>query len=200
MPTASLLTIPARRGKAVFLKQGQPIRVINTHGQQVIDTWAFNNADLTECMSMEHTRVAVGRIMVRVGDRLVTNRRRPILHLVEDTSPGVHDTLIAACDRYRYALLGCTAYHDNCTDNLAAALAELGLTAPETPSPWNLFMNIPVRADGSLSFEPPVCKPGDYVLLRAEMDCVIAFSACPQDIVPINGVACTPTEAHVALL
>ena len=138
--------------------------------------------------------------MAHVGDSLVTNQRRPILTLVEDTSPGVHDTLIAACDRYRYALLGCTTYHDNCTDNLAAALAELRLQTPETPSPWNLFMHIPVQADGSLSFEPPVCKPGDYVLLRAELDCVVAFSACPQDLVPINGVACRPTEAHLEIV
>ena len=33
--------------------------------------------------------------------------------------------LLAACDRYRYELLGCEEDHDNCTDNLAAALAEL---------------------------------------------------------------------------
>lgn len=200
MPTASLITIPARKGKAATLEAGQQVKVINTHGQQVVDTWAFNRDDLTECLSMEHTRAALSRIMARVGDSLVTNRRRPILTLVEDTSPGIHDTLIAACDRYRYELLGCREYHDNCTDNLAAALAELGLTPPETPSPWNLFMNIPVRADGSLSFEPPVSRPGDYVVLRAEMACVIAFSACPQDIVPINGPACTPTEAHFAIL
>ena len=200
MASASRITIPARRGKAMTLKRGQHVKVINTHGQQVVDTWAFNSADRTECMSMEHTRTALSRIRVRVGDSLVTNQRRPILTLVEDTSPGVHDTLIAACDRYRYALLGCTAYHDNCTDNLAAALAELRLQTPETPSPWNLFMNIPVQADGSLSFEPPVCKPGDYVLLRAELDCVVAFSACPQDMVPINGVACRPTEVHIELV
>ena len=200
MPTASLITIPARKGKAAILEAGQEVKVINTHGQQVVDTWAFNRDDLTECLSMEHTRAALSRIMARVGDSLVTNRRRPILTLVVDTSPGIHDTLIAACDRYRYELLGCRDYHDNCTDNLAAALAELGLTPPETPSPWNLFMNIPVRADGSLSFEPPVSRPGDYVVLRAEMACVIAFSACPQDIVPINGPACTPTEAHFAIL
>ena len=196
----SFITIPARRGKALTLTRGQHIRVINTHGQQVIDTWAFNSADLSECMSMEHTRTALSRIWVRPGDSLVTNHRRPILTLVEDTSPGIHDTLIAACDRYRYALLGCTTYHDNCTDNLAAALTELGLRTSETPSPWNLFMNIPVQADGSLSFEPPVCKPGDYVLLRAELDCVVAVSACPQDLVPINGVACRPTEAHLELV
>jgi len=200
MPSASLITIPARRGKAITLKRGQYVKVINTHGQQVVDTWAFNSTDPTECMSMEHTRTALSRIHVHAGDSLVTNQRRPILTLVEDTSPGVHDTLIAACDRYRYALLGCTTYHDNCTDNLAAALTELGLQTPETPSPWNLFMNMPVQADGSLSFEPPLCKPGDYVLLRAELDCVIAFSACPQDMVPINGVACRPTEAHLELV
>jgi uncharacterized protein YcgI (DUF1989 family) len=108
MASASRITIPARRGKAVLLKHGQHIKVINTHGQQVVDTWAFNSADLSECMSMEHTRTSLSRIMAHVGDSLVTNQRRPILTLVEDTSPGVHDTLIAACDRYLYALLGCT--------------------------------------------------------------------------------------------
>ena len=200
MTASSLVTIPARRGKAAFLTKGQRVKVINTHGQQVIDTWAFNRTDLAECMSMEHSRASLGRIMAKVGDSMVTNRRRPILRLLEDTSPGIHDTLIAACDRHRYDLLGCRVYHDNCTDNLATALAELGLTSPKTPSPWNLFMNIPVQPDGSVSFEPPVCKAGDYVLLRAEMDCVIAFSACPQDIVPINGVNCTPTEAHFEMM
>ena len=205
MTSSSLVTIPARGGKAAFLEAGQRIRVINTHGQQVVDTWAFNCADLEEFMSMEHSRTFLSRIMARVGDSMATNRRRPILTLVEDTTvegdtAGIHDTLLAACDRYRYELLGCEGYHDNCTDNLAAALAELGLTRPETPSPWNLFMNIPVAADGSVAFVAPVSKPGDYVTLRAEMDCVVAFSACPQDVVPINGVNCTPTEAHFQVL
>ena len=196
MTATSLATIPARRGKAAFLAEGQQVRVVNTHGQQVVDTWAFRRDDMAEFMSMEHSRTAIGRVMPVLGQSMVTNHRRPILTLVEDTSGGIHDTLLAACDRYRYELLGCVEYHDNCTDNLAAALAELGLTPPETPSPWNLFMNIPVGPDGSLSFEPPVSSPGSYVLLRAEMDCVVAFSACPQDIVPINGVDCVPTEAH----
>ena len=200
MTAESLITIPARRGKAAFVSAGQTVRVVNTHGQQVVDTWAFSREDITEFMSMEHSRTALERIMPTVGQAMVSNRRRPILTLVEDTSGGIHDTLLAACDRYRYELLGCEEYHDNCTDNLAAALAELGLTPPETPSPWNLFMNIPVGADGEVSFEPPVSEAGDYVTLRAEMDCVVAFSACPQDVVPINGVDCVPTEAHFQVL
>ena len=107
---------------------------------------------------------------------------------------------MAACDDYRYRLLGCTDYHDNCTDNLFAALEELGLRPPEVPSPLNMFMNIPVLEGRRLAFEPPVTQPGDYVVLRAEMDCIVAFSACPQDLLPINGTAGKPTEAHFCLL
>ena len=75
-------------------------------------------------------------------------------------------------------------------------MGELGFTPPETPSPLNLFMNIPWTAEGQLSFEAPVSTPGSYVVLRAEMELIMAFSACPQDILPINGKAGRPTEAH----
>jgi uncharacterized protein YcgI (DUF1989 family) len=87
-------------------------------------------------------------------------------------------------------------YHDICTDNLYAAMQALGQTPPECPSPLNLFMNIPWTADGGLSFDPPTTKPGDSVTLRAELDCIVAMSACPQDILPINGRTGTTTEAH----
>jgi len=200
MSTGPLVEIPARRGKAVRLRHGQSVRVVNTHGQQVVDTWAFREGNLGEFMSMEHSRVAIGRIIPGVGDTLVTNRRQPILTLTEDNSGGIHDTLFAACDRWRYELLGCTGYHDNCTDNLAAALAELGLTPPETPAPLNLFMNIPVIDGDRVEIRPPVATPGSYVTLRAEADCIVAFSACPQDVVPINGLGLKPTHAHFVVL
>jgi uncharacterized protein YcgI (DUF1989 family) len=194
------IEIPASRGKAARLRNGQTVRVINTRGQQVVDTWAFNAGDLREFMSMEHSRVSIGGIIPRIGSVFVTNKRRPILTVVEDTSGGIHDTLIAACDRYRYEGLGCTGYHDNCTDNLAAVLGELGLAPPQVPSPLNLFMNIPVIDSNAIEFRPPVSTPGSYIALRAEMDCVIAFSACPQDMVPINGAAMRPTEAHFEIV
>jgi uncharacterized protein YcgI (DUF1989 family) len=196
--TAGLQRLPARAGRAVRLASGQSIRVVNTHGRQVVDTWAFAQSDLGEFLSMEHLRAALDRIMPRPGDALVTNRRRPILTLVEDTSPGIHDTLIAACDIYRYHGLGVTGYHDNCADNLRAGMAALGLAPPEIPSPLNLWMNIPVSPDGTIQWLPTVARPGDYVVLRAELDCIVALSACPQDIVCIN--AGDPTEAHFEIL
>jgi uncharacterized protein YcgI (DUF1989 family) len=200
-----VLTIPARRGRAVRVRRREAIKIINTHGSQVVDTWAFVEGAavegvLTEFLSMEHTRASLLKLRPAAGDTLVTNRRRPVFVLVEDTSPGIHDTLIAACDNERYELLGCTEYHDNCTDNLHAALAELGLRAQQTPSPLNLFMNIPWTAQGDLAFEAPCNRPGDYVVLRAEVDCIVAMSACPQDILPINGLARRPTEVHIEIL
>src|SRR3954453_20275930 len=190
--TASRIEIPARRGKAALVAAGQTVTVINTHGEQVVDTWAFNRADLFEFMSNEHTRAHSLHLVPKPGNILRTNRRRPIMTVIEDTSGGIHDTLIAACDRYRYAFLGVEGHHDNCTDNLFAGMAALGLTPPEVPSPLNLFMNIPWTADGTLGFAPPPKPaPGGYVRLRAEMDLQIAFSALLQDILPINGTTGT---------
>ena len=98
--------IPARQAVAVRRQpRGDARRVVNTHGQQVVDTWAFV-ATSAEWMSMEHSRLHMGKLNPGVGDTLVTNRRRPILTLVADTSGGMHDTLLAACDRARYELLG----------------------------------------------------------------------------------------------
>ncbi|RVU34229.1 urea carboxylase-associated family protein [Hwanghaeella grinnelliae] len=193
-----LIEIPARGGKAVRVKKGQALKMINTHGHQVVDTWAFNAEDLTEFMSMEHLRAMLGTIFPKQGDSLYTNQRRPILVMEEDTSPGIHDTLMASCDVHRYRLLGCTEYHENCTDNLAASMKELGLVAPETPAPLNMWMNIPVADGGATSWEAPVSKAGDHVLLRAQMDCIVAMSACPQDIIPVN--AGNPVEAHFEVL
>ena len=149
---------------------------------------------------MEHTRPTIGTIFPRKGHDLFTNRRRPILHFEEDTSPGIHDTLMAACDDYRYGLLGCKEYHDNCTDNLIAGMRQLGIAAPEVPAPLNLWMNIPVDPEGKTSWGEPVSKPGDYVILRARMDCIVAMSACPQDILPINGKLGKITDAHFQVL
>ena len=197
---SEIKTVPARRGRAQRLTKGQAIKIVNVAGTQVCDTWAFNAEDLGEFMSMEHMRPTIGTIFPRQGHHLITNRRRPILFFEADTSPGIHDTLIAACDDYRYGLLGCTTYHDNCTDNLRAGMRQIGLAVAEVPSPLNLWMNIPVDKEGKTSWGEPLSKPGDYVILRAEMDCIVAMSACPQDILPINGANRQITDIQYQVL
>ena len=103
---------------------------------------------------------------------------------------------MSACDTYRYELLGCTEYHENCTDNLAACMKELGIEISETPCPINVFMNIPWTDDGGLSYQPPQTKPGDYIQFQALMDCIFAFSACPNDILATNGLDGRIKDTH----
>lgn len=188
--------VPARNGRAVRVAAGQAITVINTHGTQVCDFWAFSAANLNEFLSWEHARGWLSAIVPKVGDDLVTNRRRPILTIEEDTSPGIHDTLMSACDLFRYTTLGCTEYHDNCSDNMRLALGAIGIEPIEVPQPFNLWMNIPVAPDWSVQWLAPVANPGDSISMRARMDTIAVMSACPQDLIPINGDDMQPVEVH----
>ena len=203
MSQSALVKIPAGHGKAVRLNAGEKVKLINTHGTQVVDCWALNAYDLGEFMSMESTRATNVRLNPILGDTFLTNRRRAIITLVQDTTPGIHDTVMAACDRHRYKLLGVKGYHRNCQDNLIEGLQEIGVTLPfKIAGSWNIFMNIPVQQDrNSLGFLPTQCEPGQFVILRSEIDCYVAFSACPQDILPINGDGgAAPKDCHFQVL
>ncbi len=191
------IDIPAREGRGVRVAAGQRFRVIDVEGGQVADTFAFRADDVSEFHSAEHTRVHVNRLFPRPGEHFVTNHRHPILLLEEDRTPGIHDMLCAACDPERYAGLGVDGWHASCRENLERAMAELGQPRIEIPQPINLFMNIPVDGEGGLGWEPAPTRPGEYVILRAVMDCLVVVSACPQDIVPINDKDPTPVAIEL---
>lgn len=192
--------VAAGHGKAFRLAGGEGIRIGLPEGPQVADLFAFALPDLRERLSTEHTRSCLTRLAPVVGEAFYSNRRRPMLRFVEDRSPRTHDLLLSACDQARYTLLGHPAPHRNCVANLVAALGELGLVAPEIPSPVNLFENVTIGADGALTIEPPRAGRGDYVELEALMDLVLVVSACPMDIVPTNGPDRRPKAVSVECL
>jgi uncharacterized protein len=186
-----LIEIPARRGAAVTLKAGQSIQVVNTRGGQVVDLWAFLEGS-PEHMSMPHSVVTLGRIKPLPGDVLVSELRQPVLRVAEDRSPGTHCMLFAACDPARYRLLGVQGHHDNCADNLRAAIAPLGIALPYVPTPLNLFMNTKFTEHRTMTVAAPDAQPGDSITFQAERDCTVVMSACPQDLLPVNAHGNTP--------
>jgi uncharacterized protein YcgI (DUF1989 family) len=173
--------MPARTGRGFEVKKGDLIRITDLQGQQPVDFWAFNRRDLSEFLSCEHTKPSIEKLYPHQGDAAYTTHRRPIVTLIEDHSPGQHDMQFAACDKWRYKELGAKGKHASCTDNFHMALKSLKLKLPFTPQPWNLFTNFFINKDGSFSVKAPATKPGDHVVLRAEMDAYIVVSACPQD-------------------
>ena len=171
-----------------------------------------------EYLSLPHTRASSYKLVPEVDDTLLTNLRNPIITFVEDTTPGAHDTLTAACDANLYAALGVDkpAEHGSCAENLVLALKELnenaGLKGAKAvgadisvniaPTPLHLFMVTPVSlssdakstesgAKGAkLAVEEPKGKKRGFVRFRAERDVVVVFSACPMDVGPQNGGRC----------
>jgi len=182
--------VPARAGRAIRLGRGERFRIVDLAGAQVGDLFAFGydgRPVLTEFLSASHTRAHTDRVFPAIGDDFVTNRRRPILRLVADDSPGRHDLLIAACDPERYAALG-VPDHPSCAQNLVDALDRLDLVCDvPVPQPVNVFMNVPVADDGTLRWLPAPTAPGDSITFEAMTDCVVVVSACPQDLTGING-------------
>ena len=71
-------------------------------------------------------------------------------------------------------------------------MAPWGVGMEDIPFSFNVFMQWPVQPDGTVRPMAAPSGPGDYVDLQAEMDLVVANSACPSDITPTNAHRPTP--------
>ena len=203
MPAIPLHQVAAKSGAAVKVAKDKTIKIINTQGKQVVDLWALNASDPEEYLSMAHTHGSSCSIMPSVNDTFYSSQSRPMMVLTEDTTNGIHDTLISPCDAGRYRMLGAEGYHPSCTDNYKIALQQYGSEAKQVcertpPAPFNLFMNVEVESEGKLTFKAPTSEAGQYVVLRMLMDAIVVISACPMDLRATNNWH--PTEFHYIIL
>lgn len=183
------------QGQAVVVKSGQYLQVQTVSGKQVADFVAFTLDDTNEFVSTAHTRAVNVNIIPQLGMTLYSNRRQPMMDIVEDTV-GRHDMLFAACDPTRYELLGVPG-HASCRAALTDAMQEYGVGFDRIPDPVNWFMNVSILQRGELEVREPLAEAGDYVVLKALKDVVVAVSACPQDHGPTN--AENPTDLRIAV-
>ena len=179
--------IPPSSGVAFRLAAGERLRVTDPQGEQVSDLLAFadtpDGLDVGEWLSSGRTFDYEETIRLTTGHRLWSNRSRVLLTIEEDTC-GVHDFLLTPCSPEMYRLLyGISEEdgHPSCLVNLATSLGPYGVDRDRVPTTFNIFMNVPVRPDGSLSVEAPTSRPGDHVTFRAEVDLVVGLTACAAE-------------------
>lgn len=176
---------------ALDMTRGDFLRIVDVEGQQVADLVCFRRDDRTEKVSVHVTIMDQGSIYLTTGRHLLSNFCNPMMTLVEDTC-GVHDMLAGSCNEganfRRYGVHGTP----NCRSNLEAALAPYGIPLAEIPYSLNVFMNVELKPDGSIRTIEPTSVAGSHVLLRAEMDLIVAISNCPSDQGPCNGGVLTP--------
>jgi uncharacterized protein YcgI (DUF1989 family) len=185
LPAGQRTIIPARAARAFLVRAGQHLRVFDQEGQQVADVAWVAADDPSDAFSGIVTTQFNKAVYLTSGHVLYTERRRQAFTIVDDPA-GPHDVLMGACSRQSYLLRYGAADHPNCQDLLQAALAEQGVHHVVSDT-FNAFMNVPVDAQGRLSVEVPRSRAGDSVTLRAELDCLVAISACPADLSACNG-------------
>jgi len=195
--------IPATEGAAFVVRRGETIRVIDLEGHQIGDFICFNLHQPREKLSTGETvnfnsLAGSGSIHLTVGSKFYSNLQQPMFEIVEDLAEGVHDLLFAPCSSALYAACMGDPAHRNCRDNLTKAVGPYGLGYLDVPDPINLFQSTRPRADGTIDYQPAATEAGEYVALKALMDCLVAISACPfdgeTDGKRVNGPRCTPLQ------
>ena len=177
------------------------MRLLDLKGNQAADTLFYNATDPSEHYSAMDTIREQGNVYLTTGSVLLSSENNPMLEIVADTC-GRHDTLGGACatesNTVRYDLEKRCMHA--CRDSWMLAIAEnpqFGLNKADIAHNINFFMNVPVTADGGLTFEDGISAPGKYVELTALMDVVILISNCPQLNNPCNGYDPTPIEVLI---
>ena len=171
--------IEPRSGVAFKLRQGQTLKVIDPTGEQVADLLAFSSADLSEFISSGRSIDYASKIYLSTGDSLYSNRSRVMLRIVEDTVRR-HDFLLTPCSADTFRIIyGDEHPHHGCQGNFERVLAPYGIAGDQIPVAFNVFMNVALDAEtGAIAVQPPRSRAGDYIVLAAEMDLIMALTAC----------------------
>jgi uncharacterized protein len=190
--------IPAEAPWSGLVKKGQTIRIIDSEGQQAVDTIFYAAADFAERYSAQDTVRVQGGAYVEVGTKVMSNEGNVMLTVVADTS-GRHDTMAGACScesntvRFGHD----TRYLHACRDNFLLEVSKHGMSKRDIVPNINFFMNVPIEPTGEMTIVDGLSKPGDYVELTAEMDVLCVISNCPQVNNPCNGFNPTPIQVLV---
>lgn len=189
--------IDPRSGVAFELAKGEYLTVTDPEGGQVSDMLAFNAADVREVISNGRTFDYEETISLGEGNRLWSNRSNVMLTIVED-SVGCHDFLLTPCSRDTFRhFYPDKPVHRGCFGNLSEALQPFGVREDDIPTAFNIFMNVPVDGkSGILSVDPPTSRPGDKIVMRAEMDLLIGLTACSA--YASNGGSFNPIDYFVS--
>jgi urea carboxylase-associated protein 1 len=191
--------IPAEKPWSGIVRKGQTIRIIDSEGQQAVDTLFYKADDFSERYSGQDTLRVQGSAYVGIGTKIVSNEGNVMLVVTAD-SCGRHDTSAGACScesntvRFGHD----TKYLHACRDNFLLEVTKHGMGKRDIVPNINFFMNVPIEPSGQMTIVDGLSAPGDHVELLAEMDVLCVISNCPQVNNPCNGFNPTPIKVVIS--
>ena len=198
MATLESVIVPKNSGRAFVVKKGQRLRIA---GRTVVDFVAFNLHNLRERFDQARTKTNQVKIFISTGDQLISKLNNPLLTIVEDTfKEGRHDLQKGMCSKKRFELvakgLAKREFAEGvdlnpktpeeipdhgCWENLSEALKSWNIPPEDIPSPFNIFQTMRIDPETGRMFDTQIRPdPEAHVDFRAEMDCLVGVSACPE--------------------
>jgi urea carboxylase-associated protein 1 len=191
--------VPAEKPWSGIVRKGQTIRIIDSEGQQAVDTLFYKADDFSERYSGQDTLRVQGNAYVGIGTRIMSNEGNVMLTVTAD-SCGRHDTSAGACScesntvRFGHD----TKYLHACRDNFVLEVTKHGMSKRDIVPNINFFMNVPIQPSGQMTIVDGLSAPGDHVELVAAMDVLCVISNCPQVNNPCNGFNPTPIRVVIS--
>ena len=178
---AHICRIAPQSGRGFRLRRGQTLRVVDPMGEQVADLYAFAADDTASALSSGRSIDYASKIYLSTGDVLWSNDSRPMFTITRD-DVGRHDFLLTPCSQRMFEILyQHQGHHPSCFENLCRSFEPEGIRPEQISTTFNIFMNVPVSEDGTVTVATPRSKPGDCIELRAEMDLICALTACSAE-------------------
>lgn len=164
---------------AFEVSSGQLVQIVDLSGKQVASFVAVGKNGQTERLSPSVTITANASLVLKVGDKLYSQRRTPMFELVEDTVAR-HDLLTSPLP-VNTDTDSKTAVKQSTATSLGEAAAGAGISADEVGEPINFFKHVVIKQRGELDVKESFAVRNDAVVLRALADStIVVANAYPE--------------------
>ncbi len=191
-------TIAAGGYAARRLSRGARLRLIDLHGDACVSMLVFNAENPQERLNVADTVKVQWNAYLGAGRLLLSDMGRVMMTMLEDTA-GTHDAFCgasnAASNTRRYGDGANHGPHPNARDRFMLAAARHGLGRKDVHPCVNFFKGVRIEADGTAAPEIGPFAPGRQLVLRAEMEVILALANCPHVLDPRAAYSVTPVRA-----
>jgi urea carboxylase-associated protein 2 len=173
-------TIQPGASWSFILRRGRALRIEDPEGGANVPALFYNFDCPVERYNMPDTLKAQHTAHLTKGFVLYSDMGRVLCSITAD-SCGWHDPLSGHSNQHAVsAKYGPSTYqkarndrHRNSHDNFLNELAKYGLGLRDVGPTVNFFSKVVVNGDGGMEFMSGNSRPGDYVVLRAEMNLLV---------------------------
>ncbi len=180
------------------LDRGARLRLVDLHGDACASLLVFNAEEPHERLNVADTIKVQWNAYLGAGALMLSDMGRALFSILEDGA-GTHDAFCGASNETtnaaKYGDGSGSGPNPNARDRVLKALARHGLTRRDAHPCLNLFKGVRIAEDGTTVLDHGPFPAGREMVLRAEMNVLIAIANCPHVLDPRPAYSVTALRA-----